>query len=178
MLKTAMAERIAFTPCEICNDLIQPRTGAERESSIRGITPRRNKLLSTIRLMLTQYDLLIPLEDMITGLKVMEHKWPTIFANISTLESHARSNAKEKTEKIASDDEIIAQRGGFLLTYEAAIAKFCTETNHIGVQTDFCNDVMEVSERYLLWTDANIAVLLNKVCTTKKNCTRARCLSA
>ena len=27
---------------------------------------------------------------------------------------------------------------------------------------------MRSQERYLLWTDANIAVLLNKVCTTKK----------
>ena len=102
VLVTAMDERTAFTPCEACVDRFIPNRNAELFTNIIGITPHRNELLATIRIMLTQYDALIPMEDMEGGLKLIQHMWPTVFTNITGMESHARasneSNRKDGVE--------------------------------------------------------------------------------
>jgi len=173
LLNTALAERTAFTPCEVCSDTFRPKKDDKPYSNIRGITPSRNELLATIRLMMTQYDVLIPMEDMASGLKIIQHKWPAVFPNISDLESHARSSNRSDIKKNIRDrdtsvDEVMAERGGFLLTYKVACAKFCLETNLISLQTDFCKKFVDsfgttlysgdavvspvVNNKYLLWT--------------------------
>ena len=97
-----MGERTAFTTYEACVNRFIPNRNAELFTNIIGITPHRNELLATIRIMLTQYDALIPMEDMEGGLKLIQHMWPTVFTNITGMESHARasneSNRKDGVE--------------------------------------------------------------------------------
>ena len=166
VLVTAMGERTAFTPCEACVNRFIPNINAEPFTNIFGITPRRNELLATIRLMLTQYDALIPMDDMKGGLKLIQHIWPTIFTNISSMESHARADGGE--DRGTSIVQFAAERGGFLLTYQVACAKFCLEMDRLMFESDFCKDFIDSSgvadgqtsavvsptanNMYLLWT--------------------------
>ena len=75
---------------------------------------------------------------------------PTVFTNISGMESHARasneSNRKDGVEGRGTRIlESTAQRGGFLLTYQVACAKFCLETDHNMFQRIFCEDFIDYS---------------------------------
>ena len=92
LIATTMGERTAFRPCEACVDRFIPNRNVELFTNIIGITPHRNELLATIRIMLSQFYALIPMEDMKGGLKLIQHMWPTVFTNISGMESHARAS--------------------------------------------------------------------------------------
>ena len=92
VLVTAMGAKTAFTPCEAFVNRFIPNINAELFTNIFWITPHRNELLETIRIMLTQYDALIPMEDMKGSLKLIQHMWPTVFTNISGMESHAQAS--------------------------------------------------------------------------------------
>ena len=89
------------------------------------------------------------------------------------MESHERaakkSNGKNGGEhRDTSILQTVAERGGFLLTYQVACAKFCQEMDRMMFQRDFCKDFIDYSDvadgqenvvvslaannRYLLWT--------------------------
>ena len=95
--------------------------------------------------MLTQYDALIPMEDMKGSFKLIHHMCPTVFTNTSGMKCHAQaSNESNKKDGVEGRGtrilESVAERGGFLLTYQVACAKFRLEMDRNMFHRKFCEE--------------------------------------
>ena len=174
LLGIVMEDRIAFTPCEACGNMFKPNKNAEPFSGILGITPHRNQVMATIRLMRTQYDALIPFEDMEGGLKLINQIHPNIFSNIRGMEYQQKSKSigKDGEDRGTSIIQSVAEQGGFLLIYRVACAKFCKEMERINLQSDICEspgyriDAHEnavINNGFLLWTTPLTGGLYNQL---------------
>lgn len=157
LLDIVMEERIAFTPCDACGNIFKGNTNSDPFTTIRGITPHRKQILATIQLTLTQYDALIPFEDMEGGRKMIEQMHPNIFSGIGGMEydesASKQSSRKDVEGRGTSIIQSAAEQGGFLLTYRVACAKFCNEMERIKVQSDLCD-----SPRYRIDGDENAVI--------------------
>lgn len=159
IIVTALQEREAFIPCEFCDveqyklrKKMKDKFKATTQTDFYGITPARSELLSAIKLML-EYDVLIPVEDMEVGLKLLQRKWPSIFGQAVLKENFARVTStppylpSNKPSQIVHHSKLkdVSRKGGFDLAYKVACAKHCLEAYNHNLRTAFCKGVLFTS---------------------------------